>query len=151
MALLERVGRGVRLTEADAAWPGTPTRSSCGWRPPRRTSRASRARRPGRCASRLQTAAVALVVPALTGLEHEHPGIEGEIADREAEVSLPELRLGDHDLVVVEEYEHAPRRLDAALERQELGRDQLLVACPRRIPRRRASGSSCASSRPSRG
>jgi DNA-binding transcriptional LysR family regulator len=135
MVLLERVGRGVRLTEAGrrlaehadavigrleaaeadlaglAGETGGPLRVAC-----------------------FQTAAVTLVVPALVALEAEHPGLVGEIADREAEVSLPALRLGDHDVVVVEEYEHAPRRLDAALERSELGRDRILVAVPQAHP-----------------
>jgi DNA-binding transcriptional LysR family regulator len=135
VTLLERVGRGVRLTEAgrrlaehaDAIIVRLEAAEAD------LAGLAGEAAGPLRVAC-FQTAAVTLVVPALVALEREHPGVEGEIADREAEVSLPELRLGDHDVVVVEEYEHAPRRLDAALERQELGRDQLLVAVPEDHP-----------------
>jgi DNA-binding transcriptional LysR family regulator len=131
VVLLERVGRGVRLTEAgrrlaehaDAIIVRLEAAEAD------LAGLAGEAAGPLRVAC-FQTAAVTLVVPALVALEREHPGIEGAIADREAEVSLPELRLGDHDLVVVEEYEHAPRRIDAGLERIELGRDQLLIAVP---------------------
>jgi DNA-binding transcriptional LysR family regulator len=135
VALLERVGRRVRLTEAGRRLAGHADAVIVRLE----AAEADLAGLAGEAAGPLrvacfQTAAVTLVVPALMALEREHPGIEGEIADREAEVSLPELRLGDPDLVVAEEYEHAPRRLDAALERQELGRDQLLIALPEGHP-----------------
>jgi DNA-binding transcriptional LysR family regulator len=135
VALLERAGRGVRLTEAGRRLAGHADAVIMRLEAAEAdlTGLAGEATGPLRVAC-FQTAAVTLVVPALVALEREHPGIEGEIADREAEVSLPELRLGDHDLVVVEEYEHAPRRLDAALEREELGRDQLLIALPEGHP-----------------
>jgi DNA-binding transcriptional LysR family regulator len=129
--LLERAGRGVRLTEAgrrlavhaDAVIARLEAAEAD------IAGLAGTAAGPLRVAC-FQTAAVALVVPALLVLEREHGGVLGEVSDSEAEASLPALRLGDHDLVVAEEYEHAPRRLDAALERTELGRDAMLVALP---------------------
>jgi DNA-binding transcriptional LysR family regulator len=43
---------------------------------------------------------------------------------------LPALRMGDVDLVLAEEYEHAPRSRDPALEHRDLCRDGLLFAVP---------------------
>jgi DNA-binding transcriptional LysR family regulator len=77
-----------------------------------------------------QTAAVALVLPALEALAGRHPGVRAEVMEAEAEDSLPGLRLADHDVVVAEEYDHAPRPRDATLERAELCRDRMLVALP---------------------
>lgn len=129
--LLERFGRGVRLTEAGRRLAGHADAIIARME----AAEADLAGLAGDAAGPLrvacfQTAAVSLVVPALLALESEHAGVLGEVSDREAEMSLPGLRLGDHDLVVAEEYEHAPRRLDAALERTELGRDRMLVALP---------------------
>jgi DNA-binding transcriptional LysR family regulator len=129
--LLERVGRGVRLTEAGRRLAGHADAviAQLAAAEADIAGLAGAAAGPLRVAC-FQTAAVSLVVPALVALERDHAGVVAEVSDREAEVSLPGLRLGDHDIVVAEEYEHAPRRLDAALERTELGRDAMLVALP---------------------
>jgi DNA-binding transcriptional LysR family regulator len=79
-----------------------------------------------------QTAAGALVLPALATLLERHPSVVPELIDIEAEEALPGLRLGEFDLVVAEEYDHAPRRRDVAFERTELGHDRMLVALPGR-------------------
>lgn len=131
VALLERAGRGVRLTEAGRRLAGHADAVIARLE----VAEADLAELGGSAAGPLrvacfQTAAVSLVVPALIALERDHAAVLGEVSDREAERALPGLRLGDHDLVVAEEYEHAPRRLDAALEREELGHDRILVALP---------------------
>jgi DNA-binding transcriptional LysR family regulator len=133
--LLERAGRGVRLTEAGRRLAAHADAVLARLE----AAEADLAELTGDVAGPLrvacfQTAAVALVLPALAALQEEHPSVRGELSDREAEESLPGLRLGDHDVVVAEEYEHAPRRLDAALERTELGRDRMLVALPEAHP-----------------
>jgi DNA-binding transcriptional LysR family regulator len=133
--LLERAGRGVRLTSAGRRLAAHADAVIARLE----VAEADLAGLAGAAAGPLrvacfQTAAVSLVVPALLALEHEHPDVVGEVSDREAETALPALRLGDHDLVVAEEYEHAPRRLDAALEREELGHDRMLVALPEAHP-----------------
>jgi DNA-binding transcriptional LysR family regulator len=129
--LLERVGRGVQLTDAgrrlvvhaDAVIAQL------------EAAEADLARASGRVAGRVrlasfQTAAHALVIPALEPLEQRHPDLQCEIVQAEAEDALPGLRLGDVDMVLAEEYDHAPRALDPALEHIELCRDALLFAVP---------------------
>ena len=56
-----------------------------------------------------QTAAMVLVVPALDGLAAAHPRLRVELAEVEAEESLPLLARGGLDVAIAEEYEHAPR------------------------------------------
>jgi DNA-binding transcriptional LysR family regulator len=81
-----------------------------------------------------QTGAHALVLPALGALEERLPQLECELIQAEAEDSLPALRLGDVDVVLAEEYDHAPRPRDPALEHRELCRDALLFAVPEQHP-----------------
>jgi DNA-binding transcriptional LysR family regulator len=133
--LLERVGRGVRLTDAgrrlvvhaDAVLARL------------EEAEADLAAAAGAVSGRVrvtsfQTAALALVLPALTAIEAEHPDVRGELLEDEAEVALPALRLGDCDMVVAEEYDHAPRPRHPALEHVELCRDPLIVALPAAHP-----------------
>ena len=133
--LLERVGRGVRLTDAgrrlvihaDAVLARL------------EAAEADLERASGGVTGRVriasfQTAAHALVVPALGALEERYPQLECELIQAEAEQALPALRLGDADLVIAEEYDHAPRPRDPALEHRELCRDALLFAVPARHP-----------------
>ena len=87
-----------------------------------------------------QTAAQGLVVPALAALYERHPQLACELHDHEAETALPLLRSGRLDVVVAEEYEHAPRPRDLALERHELGFDEMLVALPSGHPLARRGG-----------
>ena len=68
-----------------------------------------------------QTGAQGLVVPAFAALSERHPQLSCELHDHEAETALPLLRSGRLDLVLAEEYEHAPRPRDPALERHDLG------------------------------
>ena len=72
-----------------------------------------------------QSAALALVAPAEEALAGAHPGLQVELVEAEAERSLPELERGGFDVVVAEEYEHAPRPRSPALHREylEAGRD----------------------------
>src|ERR687885_1122936 len=131
VSLLERAGRGVRLTEAGRRLAGHADAGIARLE----AAEADLAGLSDDAAGLLrvacfQTAAVALVLPALEALVDRHPGVRGEVMEAEAEESLPGLRLGDHDVVVAEEYDHAPRRRDSALERSELCRDRMLVALP---------------------
>src|SRR5918994_496894 len=49
---------------------------------------------------------------------------------REAEVSLPLLARGGLDLVIAEEYDHAPRAHVSGVHREALAPDELLLALP---------------------
>ena len=133
--LLERSGRGVRLTdpalvlvrhadalleraalaEADlAAAAGTVT---------------GRAR-----IASFQSVALRLALPAMQALARDAPGLRCELVESEPEQALPALALGDVDLVLGDEWQHQPRRMPAGLERHELLRDPVPIVLPSRHP-----------------
>jgi DNA-binding transcriptional LysR family regulator len=129
--LLERVGRGVQLTEAghrlvthaDAVLARLEAAEAD------LEAVSGRVAGPVRIAT-FQTAAHALVLPAMRPLEDRHPDLRCQVVQAEAEDALPALRLGDVDVVVAEEYDHAPRPRDPALEYRDLCRDELVFAVP---------------------
>jgi DNA-binding transcriptional LysR family regulator len=131
--LLERAGRGVRLTdaalvlvehadalleraalaEADlAAAAGTVT---------------GRAR-----IAAFRSAALRLALPAIQALAVDAPRLRCELIEAEPEQALPALALGDVDLVLGDEWSHQPWRLPAGLERHELLRDPVHLVLPAR-------------------
>ena len=133
--LIERVGRGVQLTEAgrrlvthaDAVIARL------------EAAEADLASAAGEVSGRVrvasfQTAAHALVIPALGPLEERFPDLHCELVQADAEAALPALRLGDADMVLAEEYDHAPRPRDPALEHRDLCRDALVFAVPEGHP-----------------
>lgn len=131
VTLLERAGRGVRLTdpalvlvehahalleraalaEADlAAAAGTVT---------------------GRCRiAGFQSVSLRLALPAMEALAREAPRLRCELIEAEPEQGLPALALGDVDLVIGDEWQHQPWRLPPGLERHELLRDPVNLILP---------------------
>jgi DNA-binding transcriptional LysR family regulator len=133
--LLQRAGRGVRLTdpalvlvehaeavleraaraEADlAAAAGTVT---------------GRAR-----IASFQSASLRLALPSMQALRRAAPGLRCELIEAEPEDALPALALGDLDLVLGDEWQFHPWRLQPALQRHELLRDPVHVFLPDRHP-----------------
>jgi DNA-binding transcriptional LysR family regulator len=133
--LLERAGRGVRLTdpalalvdhadalleraalaEADlAAAAGTVT---------------GRAR-----IAAFQSVALNLALPAIQALARDAPRLRCELIEAEPEHALPALALGDVDLVLGDEWQHQPRRLPEGVERHELLSDPVFLVLPARHP-----------------
>jgi DNA-binding transcriptional LysR family regulator len=133
--LLERAGRGVRLTdpalvlvdhadalleraalaEADlAAAAGTVT---------------GRARVAG-----FQSVVLRLALPAMQALASDAPRLRCELIEAEPEQALPALALGDVDLVLGDEWQHQPWRLPAGLQRHELLRDPVHLVLPATHP-----------------
>jgi DNA-binding transcriptional LysR family regulator len=129
--LLERVGRGVRLTDAgltlaehtDAVLARLEQAEA------ELATTEDEIRGTVRVAS-FQTAARSLVVPVLRPLAEAHPRLRCELIEMEAEEALPLLRAGDVDVVVAEEYPEVPRPRDRALERVGIARDRLVLALP---------------------
>lgn len=131
VALLERDGRGLRLTdaarrlvahteviladleraEADLAGAGGEVRGLL------------------RVAA-FPTAARAILPTALAQLSAEHPGLRVTLREAEPHESLPQLRLGELDLALVHTYDLLPRRRDEGLAEHELAVDEVLVALP---------------------
>jgi DNA-binding transcriptional LysR family regulator len=129
--LIERVGRGVQLTEAGQRLVGHADAIIARLE----AAEADLARGTGEVSGTVrvasfQTAAHALVIPAIGPLEARHPDLQFEVVQADAESALPALRLGDIDMVLAEEYDHAPRPRDPALEQRELCRDALVFAVP---------------------
>src|SRR5687767_6863469 len=129
--LLERAGRGVRLSdaalvlvghadalleraalaEADlAAAAGTVT---------------GRARIAG-----FQSVTVRIAVPAMEALARDAPRLRCEFVEAEPEQALPALALGDVDLVLGDEWQHQPRRLPAGVDREEILSDPVHLVLP---------------------
>jgi DNA-binding transcriptional LysR family regulator len=77
-----------------------------------------------------QTAARALVLPALDRLAEDHPDLRIELRELEAEESLPLVTGGGLEVAVAEEYEHAPRPRLPQLHREYLPEDEMLLALP---------------------
>jgi len=133
--LLERAGRGVRLTdpalvlvehadvllervalaEADlAAAAGVVT---------------GRARIAG-----FQSVSLRLALPAMEALALAAPRLRCELIEAEPEQALPALALGEVDLVLGDEWQYQPWRLPSGLERHELLRDPVHLLLPTRHP-----------------
>src|SRR5690349_3975684 len=105
VALLERAGRGVRLTDAALVLVGhADAAGTIGGR--------------GRIAG-FQSVALRLALPAMQALARDAPGLRCELVEAEPEQSLPALAVGDVDLVLADEWQHLPRALPPALQRHE--------------------------------
>src|SRR5687767_10905683 len=127
--LLERVGRGVRLTDAAVGLVEHTDAVLARLEQAEAELAAAEDEVHGvvRVAA-FQTAARSLVAPVLRPLADAHPRLRCELIELEGEESLPQLRAGDIDVVVAEEYREAPRPHDPALERFDLARDRILLA-----------------------
>jgi len=88
-----------------------------------------------------QTAASAIVLPALDRLTKSHPGLRVELFEAEAEESLPLLVRGGLDVAIAEEYEHAPRPHMPQLHREYLEPDEMVLVLPRDHPAAEDTGS----------
>jgi DNA-binding transcriptional LysR family regulator len=82
----------------------------------------------------LQSATRRVLVPAVARLLGEHPHLRVEVSELELEQALPELRLGRLDLVVSDEYEGHPRPRPAGLGFRPLLREPLRLVLPAAHP-----------------
>jgi DNA-binding transcriptional LysR family regulator len=133
--LLERAGRGVRLTDAAivlvehadallerAAIAEADLAAAAGTVTGR-----------GRIAG-FQSVSLRLALPAMEALARDAPRLRCELIEAEPEEALPALALGDVDLVLGDEWPHQPRRLPPGLDAHELLRDRVHVILPARHP-----------------
>ena len=129
--LLERAGRGVRLTDAAvvlvehaeallerAALAEADLAAAAGTVTGR-----------GRIAG-FQSAMLHLALPAMEALARDAPRLRCEVIEAEPEEALPGLALGDIDVVLADEWQHQPRRLPEGVERHELYRDPVHLVLP---------------------
>jgi DNA-binding transcriptional LysR family regulator len=131
LPLLERAGRGVRLT--DAALVLVDHAGALLERA--ELAQADLAAAAGTVAGRgriasFQSVAFHLAVPAMQALAREAPGLRCELVEAEPEWSLPALAIGDVDLVLADEWEHQPLARPDGLVREDLLRDPVHVVLP---------------------
>ncbi len=129
--LLERVGRGVRLTTAGEHLVAHTERVFAVLEEARADLEDISAGIAGSlhtCA--FPTAARALLVPALARLRTEHPRIEPTMNDLEPEESIPLLKLGELDVIISYGFDRLPERDDPGIERLHLMTEPLDVALP---------------------
>src|SRR5829696_1164553 len=128
VSLLERSGRGVRLT--DAALVLVSHADTLLDRA--ELAEAELAAAAGSIAGRgrvaaFQSVALRLVAPAMRALARDAPGLRCELVEAEPEQSLPALALGDIDLVLADEWQHQPHSRPAGVERHDLHRDPVYL------------------------
>ena len=133
--LLERAGRGVRLTDAAlvlvAHAEALLERAAL--------AEADLAAAAGTVSGRARVAAfysvaVRIALPAFDALAREAPRLRCELFEAEPEEALPVLALGDIDLVLGDEWQHQPRLLPEGVERHELMADRVRLVLPARHP-----------------
>jgi DNA-binding transcriptional LysR family regulator len=137
--LLERAGRGVRLTDpalvlaahADALLERAAVAEAD------LAAAAGTVTGRGRIAG-FQSVALRLALPAIEALARDAPRLRCELIEAEPEQALPALALGDVDLVLGDEWQHQPWRLPAGLRRHELLRDPVHLVLPDGHPAARA-------------
>jgi DNA-binding transcriptional LysR family regulator len=133
--LLERAGRGVRLTDpalvlvehADALLERAALAEAD------LAAAAGTIGGRGRIAG-FQSVLLRLALPAIEALGRDAPRLRCELIEAEPEQALPALALGDLDLVLGDEWQHQPWRLPAGLQRHELLRDPVHLVLPVRHP-----------------
>ena len=129
--LLERAGRGVRLTDAAlvlvehaaalldrAALAEADLAAAAG-------SVTGRARVAG-----FQSVLLRIALPAIEALATQAPRLRCEVVEAEPEQALPALALGELDLVIADEWQHQPLRMPDGLVRHELFRDPVHAVLP---------------------
>jgi DNA-binding transcriptional LysR family regulator len=129
--LLERAGRGVRLTDAALVL----VRHAGALLERAELAEAELAAAAGRVAGRgriasFQSVALRLAVPAIEALARSAPDLRCELVEAEPEQSLPALALGDVDLVMADEWQHLPHARPAGVEREDLCRDPVHLILP---------------------
>jgi DNA-binding transcriptional LysR family regulator len=129
--LLERAGRGVRLTDAALVLVD----HAAALLERAELAQADLAAAAGTVAGRariasFQSVAFHLAVPAMRALSVEAPGLRCELVEAEPEWSLPALALGDVDLVLADEWEHQPLARPPGVAREDLLRDPVHVVLP---------------------
>jgi DNA-binding transcriptional LysR family regulator len=133
--LLDRAGRGVRLTDAGRLL----SRHAGVLLAEADAARADLAALTGEIrgtvrAGGLQSATRRLLIPAVARMRADHPHVRLEISELELEQALPELRLGALDLVVSDEYAGHPRPRPAGLTFEPLHEEPLRLVLPAAHP-----------------
>lgn len=129
--LLERAGRGVRLTDAGRELVANTERILAEMERAEADLAAASKGVVGRArVSAFPTAARALLVPALPGLLARYPNLHVSMVDLEPEESIPALKAEELDVVVTYEWNVLPRLEDPGIERERLFVEPVYLAIP---------------------
>ena len=123
--LLERVGRGVRLTDAGRRLAERGADIIAALELAQAELRSSEEPPSGTCRVAAFGSAARALVPALLDCQQRHPGLRVELVESEPEVAVPALLSGDFDLVVSEEYPGSDPTPPRHADREVLGADPL--------------------------
>lgn len=135
VALTERVGRNLRLTEAGARLAHHAAdlldraEAAAADVAASATTVAGAVR-----VSSFQSAMLRLVTPAMAAVTAEHPQVRMEIAEIEVEEALPALARGALDVVVGDEYDGIPMPVPAGVRRERLLRERIRLIVPAEHP-----------------
>jgi molybdate transport repressor ModE-like protein len=134
--LLERAGRGVRLTAAGQRLVEYTDRVLAVLEEAQADIDAVAHGVAGRVhTSAFPTAARALLVPALSRLKTAYPRLQLRMVDLEPEESIPLLRVGELDILLNYWFEMLPTRDEPGMERVPLMSEPMAVALPVSHPR----------------
>lgn len=129
--LLERQGRGVRLTDAGRALVANTERILAAMEHAEAELAAASQGIVGRVrVSAFPTAARNILVPAIVQLRDLHPNLQLSMVDLEPEEAIPALKARDLDLVVTYEWDLLPTLEDPGIEREELLSEEVFLALP---------------------
>jgi len=129
--LLERIGRGVRLTDAGQVLVERTEPVLVALEEAKAALESSRTTIGGEI--RLAASgslARAFVIPSIAQVTRRYPELKVTLLEFEADESLRELRLGQLDIVVTHEYDHERRPPEPELVRLDLFAEDMLVAAP---------------------
>jgi DNA-binding transcriptional LysR family regulator len=129
--LLERVGRGLRLTDAGRtlAAHAQAILAAVDVAESDLAATAGAVRGHLRVGA-FQSAALHLLVPALERLAAEEPQLDVEVVQADPEETIPALLLGDLDLVFLDEYDDSAPFMNPALDCEHLLSDELRLVLP---------------------
>lgn len=125
--LLERVGRGVRLTEAGSRLAQRGTEILAALELAETEVRSAEEAPVGTCRVAAFGSAARVLVPTLLTCQREHPGLRVELVESEPEVAFPALLSGDFDVIVSEEYPGTEPTLPGHIQREVLAVDPLQI------------------------
>ncbi|HET6352440.1 MAG TPA: LysR family transcriptional regulator [Coriobacteriia bacterium] len=135
LPLLEREGRGVRLTAAGRKLVRNTERILAEIEHAEADLATASSGVVGQLRlSAFPTAARAILIPALVQLGHEHPNLSISTIDLEPEESLPALKNRDLDVVLTYEWDVLPSLEDPGIEREELLIERVSLALPETHP-----------------
>src|SRR3954451_5002985 len=125
--LLERIGRGVRLTDAGRRLAERGTDILAALELAETEARRGEASPTGTCRVAAFGSAARVLVPTLLECQRQHAGLRIELVESEPEVAFPALLSGDFDVIVSEEYPGTAPTLPWHVQREVLATDPLQV------------------------